>query len=164
MLYWNILIPLATPAYATVGAIIASRRPDNAVGWLCLIGGLVIGLQDAAWQYAARTFIIAPGSLPAGTFFALVADVLSGVEFPLPPTLLLLLFPAGHLVSRRWQVVLVAPVICTVLQVLTTLLYPLIYIPSSNRVVVNPIRIKGSETFFDPLNSIMCWITFIKYP
>ena len=50
ILYWEILIPLATPAYATVGAIVASRRPTNAVGWICLIGGLIIGLQDVSWQ------------------------------------------------------------------------------------------------------------------
>jgi hypothetical protein len=31
-----------------VGAIVASRRPTNAVGWICLIGGLIIGLQDVS--------------------------------------------------------------------------------------------------------------------
>src|SRR2546430_2214057 len=47
VLYWGILTPLTAPAFGTVGAIIASRRPHNSVGWLCLALGLVVGLQDA---------------------------------------------------------------------------------------------------------------------
>ena len=38
-------------------------------------------------------------------------------------------FPTGHLVSRRWGIVLWASVVCTALQVLATLLYPAIGIP-----------------------------------
>jgi uncharacterized membrane protein HdeD (DUF308 family) len=33
-------------AYATVGAVVAARHPDNAVGWLCLAVGF-LGIVNA---------------------------------------------------------------------------------------------------------------------
>ena len=38
-LYYVIFVPALAPTYGTVGAIIASRRPGNGVGWLCLAFG-----------------------------------------------------------------------------------------------------------------------------
>ena len=39
------ILVLAIPAYATVGAIVASLRPKNGVGWLCLVLGLIAVLD-----------------------------------------------------------------------------------------------------------------------
>ena len=49
LLWWVLLIPAAIPAYATVGALVASRRPRNAVGWLCLALGLLAALEIHGW-------------------------------------------------------------------------------------------------------------------
>lgn len=47
-----LLIPLAGVAFALVGAPIAARQPRNAVGWICLVCGLGVGLMALAPQYA----------------------------------------------------------------------------------------------------------------
>jgi hypothetical protein len=105
ILWWQILIPLAGPAFATVGALIVSRRPENRVGWLSFgLGGIVV-LQDIIWQYAIRALTLEPGSLPFGTVAGLLANI-SGPPVVVVVALILLLFPTGHLVSGRWRVVL----------------------------------------------------------
>ena len=104
ILWWDVLLPASIPAYATVGAVVASRRPGNAVGWLCLALGALVAVEEATWEYAARTYEVAPGTLPAGV----LVSWFSAVAFPLIPltfVLMLLLFPGGRLPSRRWRVV-----------------------------------------------------------
>ncbi len=103
-LWWVVLIPALVPAYATVGAIVAWRRPNNGVGWLCLALGMLVALQDVTWQYAARALEVAPGSLPAGPLAALTAQVLIAVML-VPFVLMLLIFPDGRLLSRSWWLV-----------------------------------------------------------
>jgi hypothetical protein len=114
ILLWDVLVPAAIPAYATVGAVVASRRPGNGVGWLCLALGTFIAVVEASWEYTARTFEVAPGSLPAGVLAAWVSVVLQPVML-LPFPLILLLFPDGRLPSRRWRPVAWAAVVIPVL-------------------------------------------------
>ena len=38
--------------FATVGALVASRRPDNAVGWLLLATALAFSLQSLGEVYS----------------------------------------------------------------------------------------------------------------
>ncbi len=40
----RLVFVLAVPAYATVGAVVATLRPKNAVGWLCLVLSLLLVL------------------------------------------------------------------------------------------------------------------------
>src|SRR5215213_1427437 len=89
------ILVLAIPAYATVGAIVASLRPKNGVGWLCLALSLIAVL--VSWQPSHASLID-------------LANVLSGLAWalivpPLAVTLVLLIFPDGKLLSRRWWVV-----------------------------------------------------------
>jgi two-component system NarL family sensor kinase len=101
ILFWKILIPAAVPAYATVGAVLAARRPANRIGWLCLALAIIVAAEDVAWLY---TFAAATGvypGLPGIAYVAWVGGALFGLT-PLCLTLLLLLFPTGALPSRRW--------------------------------------------------------------
>jgi signal transduction histidine kinase len=87
-------------AWATIGAIVATRQPQNPIGWLLLAGGLfgsANGFGEVSAVYAARS-----GTLTLGrTVLALAgsAFVLQLISF----ILLLLLFPSGRLPSRRWR-------------------------------------------------------------
>ena len=93
------VVNLAVPV---VGFVLASRRPANRIGWLFLTAGLVLALEAFGAQYGMRALVAAPGSLPAGRAFAWFANWL-GV-FPLVLlAFVFLLFPTGHLRSRRWR-------------------------------------------------------------
>jgi MFS family permease len=90
--------------YATIGAVIATREPGNALGWLCLGVGLFGSLEGFVIPYAAYALIDQPGSLPGGLVAAWVSLWLSyvwGLAFTFVP----LLFPTGRVPSPRWRLV-----------------------------------------------------------
>ncbi len=57
IIWWDVLIPAAIPAYATIGAVIASLRFGNRVGWLCLAFG---GLLRETMQPEHASFWLVP--------------------------------------------------------------------------------------------------------
>jgi hypothetical protein len=89
-------------AFPLVGALIASKRPENAVGWLCLAVGLLWmlgGVFDYYAYYGAST----PGSVPFPVAMAGISDWIWVPAIGLLGTYVLLLFPNGRLPSRRWR-------------------------------------------------------------
>jgi len=58
---------LLVPGFASVGVVVAVRRPDHRVGWLFLGMGLVAALTGFGFQYAMRAGVTAQSrSPPAG--------------------------------------------------------------------------------------------------
>ena len=89
-------------AFPLVGALIASKRPKNAVGWLCLAVGVLwalSGVFDYYGYYGAAT----PGSVPFPVVMAGISDWIWVPAVGLLGTYVLLLFPGGRLPSRRWR-------------------------------------------------------------
>jgi len=88
---------------SVVGAIVASRRPRNAIGWLFCGVGVTLGLNSFAGDYAE--FWLASGRGPSG--LGETAAWLSSWVWRLlvyvPVSFLLLLFPDGRLPSPRWR-------------------------------------------------------------
>jgi hypothetical protein len=85
-------------AFATVGALVASRRPENPIGWILLGAG-------AAYVTGGVT-VSAAGSGGDGWWYVLAEWVGSWVWMAgIGPvaTFALLLFPDGRLPSRRWR-------------------------------------------------------------
>ena len=101
------LIPLvlstAVP-FATVGAFVASRRPNNPIGWLFIAFGAAAALRVTGTQYATYALLTHRGSLPGGDFIASFAVHLWHPAIGLL-TFSFLLFPHGRLPSRRWRFV-----------------------------------------------------------
>ena len=92
--------------YPTVGALVASRRPENPIGWIFLATGLIaLAFQGFALVYADYDLFVRPGSLPGTEYMAWFSQWIALPFVVLGTVLLLLLFPSGHLPSRRWQVV-----------------------------------------------------------
>ena len=96
--------------FLLAGAVVSARRPANAVGWLCLASGLLGITSWAAVQYGAYGLVTHPGSLPGGTGIAIATEA-GFAPALLSVVLIVLLFPDGHLPSRRWRVVPAAAVI-----------------------------------------------------
>ena len=93
-------------AFLGMGALIVLRRPGNPIGWLCLAFGLFGCLGGLlSLQYAAYVLVTHPGSLFGG---GLALAVPANGSFALPLVLLIfipLIFPTGHLLSRRWRLI-----------------------------------------------------------
>jgi signal transduction histidine kinase len=95
---------LATLAFATVGMLIALRRPNNLLGWLICAAGIIGGLGAWTGQYARYTFVTRPGALPFGDLVAWLYICLAfGPYVALAAIFLPLLFPDGRLPSPRWR-------------------------------------------------------------
>jgi hypothetical protein len=53
-------------SFATVGALVASRQPTNAIGWIFCWLGLSFSLGGAGEEYALYALVTKQGSLPGG--------------------------------------------------------------------------------------------------
>jgi len=90
-------------AFPVVGALTASRRPRNPIGWICLTAGLVWMAIILGELYSAYGLAV-PGSVPIPvTIFALTYAWLWVPAVGLFGIYLILLFPDGRLPSRRWR-------------------------------------------------------------
>jgi hypothetical protein len=91
---------VTTLAWATVGALITTRRPEHPVGWLFLGAGLVGAAQLVTGEYAAA-FLAASGPSVA---VAVAAWASSQFQITVVGLLvgMLLLYPTGRPPSRRW--------------------------------------------------------------
>ena len=98
--YAFVAVPLLV--YVTVGAFVASRRPGNLVGWMLCAIGFVLVARSFGMAYADYALLARPDSaLPGGVYMACISQSL--VALPaliLAFTLLILLFPDGHLPDR----------------------------------------------------------------
>jgi hypothetical protein len=98
----GLVIFLPFLAFPLVGALIASKRPQNPIGWICLTAGflwMLIVLSDSYGTYG----LAKPGSIS----YPLASEAL-GLWLWVPPVgllgiYLILLFPNGRLPSRRWR-------------------------------------------------------------
>ena len=90
-------------AFPLVGALIASRRPHNPIGWICLADGLlwmILTITDAYSTYG----VARPGSVPFPVAIGTLGDQwLWESTVGLLGIYLLLFFPDGRLPSRRWR-------------------------------------------------------------
>ncbi|MEX2405764.1 MAG: histidine kinase, partial [Actinomycetota bacterium] len=90
-------------AMALVGALIASRRPENAIGWLMIGFTLAIATAFVGEGAAIYSFETNPGAIPGARWLAWVGGWGWAAGIAPMITFLFLLFPDGHLPSRRWR-------------------------------------------------------------
>jgi len=89
--------------YGIVGWVIASRRPDNSIGWVFLAIGLSQAIDTFVSYYSTYGLVVVPGSLPFAAELSWVAVWAWAPGFTLLATLSVLLFPDGRLPSPRWR-------------------------------------------------------------
>jgi hypothetical protein len=98
----SLLIYVPFLAFPIVGVLVASKRPENPIGWICLVSGLfwmsfVLGDVSNAYELATTGKVTSSVRLDALTQGTWVPPVgLLGIY-------MILLFPDGRLPSRRWR-------------------------------------------------------------
>ncbi len=96
------LLVVAAVSAATVGAVVATRRPAHPVGWLLLAFGLSLGATGVTAAYGPYGLLVRPGALPAASLVAwyypaFATAALACMGF------VMLLTPTGSLPSPRWR-------------------------------------------------------------
>jgi hypothetical protein len=127
-------------AFATVGAVVASRRPENPVGWLFLAIGILTAIAVVGDAYAEQG-LPRRGAIPPAVMLG--AWIQTWFWYPLiaMSTLFsMLLFPSG-LPSRRWRPVLWVSVV--LVAVVTVMAAHSPTLEASGRRFSNPFRAGG---------------------
>jgi hypothetical protein len=96
-------IMLLTVAYASVGALIVARRPENPICWIWLGAGLLSGVQGFCEQYIAYSSFTSRDAAP---FIGIISWIGAWIWVPVAAitwSVLPLLFPNGRLLSPRWR-------------------------------------------------------------
>ncbi len=95
------VVPYLT--FPLVGALIASNRPKNPIGWICLAVGIFWMLANLSSSYGMYGLRVAsPGSVPFPAAIGSVGEWMWAPAVGLG-ICLILLFPDGRLPSRRWR-------------------------------------------------------------
>jgi hypothetical protein len=90
-------------AFPLVGALVATKRPENPIGWICQVAGLFWMLILLSESYSTYAFV-GSNSVPFPvTVHALLYAWLWVPTVGLIGTYLILLFPDGKLPSKRWR-------------------------------------------------------------
>ena len=86
-----------------MGALIASKRPKNPVGWICLAVGIIWMIMPISSSYGVYSLVVRPGSVPFATAIGSLGEWMWAPALGLFGIYLILLFPDGRLPSRRWR-------------------------------------------------------------
>jgi len=103
MVVFSPLLALVTVlSFSTMGAVIASRRPDNIIGWLFCTIGFVGGVRLLSTEYAAYSLVLQSSLSLGSEALAWLASWLWVPDVGIY-LFLALLFPDGRLPSARWR-------------------------------------------------------------
>ena len=102
---WGVFVSASLLVYPTVGAFLASRRPENLIGWLLCAIGLLFVTEGFALVYAGYALSVEPDSLSGKQIGLWVSGWFYYPMVFVGAVLLILLFPDGDLPDRSWRVV-----------------------------------------------------------
>jgi signal transduction histidine kinase len=121
---YDVELVLVTAAFAGIGALVVTRHPRNAVGWICLAIALV-GVGNALLIRYSLLAVFDPGATLPGGLWAAWAVQWAWIPFEgLIVAFLPSLFPDGRLLSPRWQLGLWLIVAGNLLTVAAGVFYP----------------------------------------
>ena len=72
--YW-VEDTLISPTFATLGALIVSRRSGNVIGWIFLVSGVGGSIQLLCGQYATVALLSETSRLPGGAVAGLLSTL-----------------------------------------------------------------------------------------
>ena len=152
---------LAFLAVGTTGLIVARKQPSNPIGWIYLAVWVFVGLLfSGADSYAYWAKITHPGA-PGGTFFEWLTNWAWVPVFGVFLTFPFLLFPDGHLPSRRWRPVAWLAALSMVLWAIAFALENHDYTNAAGRHVPNPYTVRSLIPLFDTAREVLALVFMV---
>jgi MFS family permease len=151
---FDILLGLGILVFPVVGALIASRRPENSIGWLFCAVGVPLGLSGVANGWATYALFEDPGGLPGGQYAAWLGEWLFLPALFAVPPLLFLLFPDGRPPTRRWRPVVHLVAVAIVVATVAGALSPGRLEEQPFRGVENPVGIEAAGGVLDVVSGV----------
>ncbi len=156
-LAWPIVLEVGTGVvvitFATVGALVARRRPGHPIGWILLAAALLATYGAFAEQYAIYALYTDSGGLPGGTVMAWTATWVYIPSLLTAPALLFLLFPDGRVPGPRWRPVLWLLIVATLAATMDAALAPVMDdIPFVG--LDSPVGFAVPQTILDSMSSV----------
>jgi signal transduction histidine kinase len=135
---------------ASVGALVASRRPENSIAWVFLGTATAAAVAFFAGQYGSYSAVVR--SLPLGVWAAWFENWAWVFLFGPILTYMMLLFPDGHLPSRRWRPVSWGVAALLAVSAVTFALLPGKY---DDIAVRNPLGVESMDGFLHALSAVL---------
>ena len=153
-LYTHVItLPLIVIMFSVLGPLVVAKHPRHSIGWIMTLTSMLSGvvvLVAALLPYGER--VLGPERAP---WLAMVRWLDLWLWIPsnvLPITLLILLFPDGHLPSSRWRPVAWAVALGMLGTMIGSALNPLRRLDSQgNSLEPNPFGLSGSGPVLDAL-------------
>jgi hypothetical protein len=136
------IFALSIVAFGLLGALIVTRRPANRLGWVFTAIAFVHSLGYLAAAIAGVLIYRGPTPEPAGVFLAWAFIWAANLHYVPSGTFVFLLFPDGHLPSRRWRSVVALTLASMVGLVVGTATIPGPLLVFAN--IQNPFGVEGS--------------------
>jgi hypothetical protein len=99
--FW-LSLTITAMGYSVIGAVIASRLPNQPIGWICCAMGFIAAVDHFAGEYAVYAVLARSEALPSSQAMLWLQSWLWMLIVALL-VFLLLLFPTGRLPSSRWR-------------------------------------------------------------
>jgi signal transduction histidine kinase len=122
-LAFAVLTGMLSLVFPAVGALIASRLPTNPIGWIFCGVGLLYTTQRFTQAYANYALLV-NFAFPGGEYMAWFSGLVNQGSLVLAGVFVMLLFPDGSLLSRRWRIVAWTAVCGALLTDLYAAFYP----------------------------------------
>ncbi len=156
-----ILSAAITLLFGGIGALVVSRQPSNAVGWLLWVIGALIGLSMAATAYAIWSLTAFDAQLPGSVIAGWITQWAFSPTLVIALLFLPLLFPDGRLPSRRWRWALAFAALTTVAAGLPDMLQPGPLGPTG---IPNPTGWSGDPALLDALRAFNSISPILAFP
>jgi hypothetical protein len=136
----GLLFGAATLSFGLVGLLLVVRAPGNRIGPVLVLAGALLAFAYGCDVYGQAGAAADP-AWPGSAFASVLGDVLFVIPIVLALIGIPLIFPDGHLISRRWRLVVWLTVMALTANALSALIGP----STATSGVDNPLAVPGLE-------------------